>query len=188
MKHPPSFAHAAVICCMGFALFACSHQGPSASPPTSVDNAGPRMTPEQGQTLLEENAKTKQEIWKGKTFENFKSQTYKEPFEGGKYIVNGDTPILNEKHLKEFFDQIQGRAMPKKLTINQVNGVDTAWNNVEKRQLTYCISTTFGQNYDAMVADMKAAADAWEAVAAVDYIHVAGGRCILHSVQCQCVV
>ncbi len=69
--------------------------------------------------------------------------------------------------------------MPVELTINQVNGVDTAWNNVEKRQLTYCVSTTFWQNYNAMVADMKVAAEAWEAVATVDYIHVAGkdGAC-----------
>jgi len=105
--------------------------------------------------LLSENAKDQRESWKDKTFEDFKAQTFKEPFEGGKYIVNGDTPILDEKHLKEFFDRIQGRAVPVMLTINQVNGVDTAWNTVEKRQLTYCVSTTFGQNYDAMVADIS---------------------------------
>lgn len=67
-------------------------------------DSGPRMTPEQGQALLEENAKVQRESWKNKTFEEFKAQTYKEPFEGGKYIVNGDTPIMDEKHLKEFFD------------------------------------------------------------------------------------
>jgi len=172
MKRPRfSFTNVAVICCMGFGLAACSHHPHSTSTPPSVVDSGPRNTPEQGQTLLEDNAKAQREIWKEKTFEDFKAQTFKEPFEGGKYIVNGDTPILNEKHLKEFFDRIQGRAG---LTINQVNGQDTAWNSVEKRQLTYCVSTTFGQNYDAMVVDIKAAADAWEAVAAVDYIHVAG--------------
>jgi hypothetical protein len=29
------------------------------------------------------------------TFEEFKDSVFKEPFEGGKYIVNGDTPISN---------------------------------------------------------------------------------------------
>src|SRR5688572_24533458 len=29
------------------------------------------------------------------TFEDFEATVYKEPFEGGKYIVNGDTPIAN---------------------------------------------------------------------------------------------
>lgn len=162
-----SFARAAVVCCLSLGLVACS----SLKPPSTPTDSGPRNTPEQGKTLLEDNAKAQREIWKEKTFEDFKAQTFKEPFEGGKYIVNGDTPILDEKHLKEFFDRIQGRAG---LTINQVNGQDTAWNSVEKRQLTYCVSTTFGQNYDTMVADIKAAADAWEAVSAVDYIHVAG--------------
>lgn len=166
-----SFTGAAVIWSLTIGFAGCSHQNPPTPSPNPIGDSGPRNTPEQGQTLLEDNAKTQREIWKEKTFEDFKAQTFREPFEGGKYIVNGDTPILDEKHLKEFFDRIQGRAG---LTINQVNGQDTAWNSVEKRQLTYCVSTTFGQNYDAMVADIKAAADAWEAVSAVDYIHVAG--------------
>jgi serine protease len=88
--------------------------------------------------------------------------------------VNGDTPIMDEKHLKEFFDRIQGRAMPNMLTINQVNGQDTAWNSVEKQLLTYCVNTAFGQNCETMKDDIRAAADAWEAVAAVKYIYVAG--------------
>jgi hypothetical protein len=170
-RHCFSFTCAAVICCLSLGLGACSHQPHSTPTPNPIVDSGHRVSPEQGQILLEDNAKAQREAWKEKTFEEFKAQTFKEPFEGGKYIVNGDTPILDEKRLKEFFDRIQGRAG---LTINQVNGQDTSWNSVEKRQLTYCVSTTFGQNYDTMVADIKAAADAWEAVSAVDYIHVAG--------------
>lgn len=172
MKRPRlSFTRAVVVGCLSFVFAACTHQSPSTPPSNTVVDSGPRMTPEQGQTLLEENAKAERESWKNKTFEEFKAQTYKEPFEDGKFIVNGDTPIMDEKHLKEFFDRIQGRAG---LSINTVNGQDTAWNSVEKRQLTYCVSTAFGQNYDAMVSDIKAAAKTWESVAAVDYIHVAG--------------
>ena len=164
-----SFMYATVICCVSFGLAGCTH---FSTPVSNPDNDSiSRQSPEQGEEMLSDNAKAKRNAWKEKTFEEFKAQTFKEPFEGGKYIVNGDTPILDEKHLEEFFARIQGRAG---LIINQVNGLDTAWNSVEKRQLTYCVSTDFGQNYNAMVSDIKAAADAWEAVAAVDYIHVAG--------------
>lgn len=38
-----------------------------------------------------------------KSFELFKKTVYKEPFENGVYIVNGDTPIENERDLKRFY-------------------------------------------------------------------------------------
>lgn len=81
-------------------LAACSHH--HSTPPPGVDT-GPKNSPEQGKQILSDNAKQKRDEWKTKTFEEFKAQTYKEPFEGGKYIVNGDTPILNEKLLQDFF-------------------------------------------------------------------------------------
>ena len=94
-----SLSRALILAGMVISLGACSHH-PSTSPP-SVD-AGPKNSPEQGKQILSDNAKQKRDEWKTKTFEEFKAQTYKEPFEGGKYVVNGDTPILNEKLLQEF--------------------------------------------------------------------------------------
>ncbi len=158
-------------------LAACSHH--HSTPRPGVDT-GPKNSPDQGKQILSDNAKQKRDEWKTKTFEEFKAQTYKEPFEGGKYIVNGDTPILNEKLLQEFFEtRIKESISPveggrKKLTVHQVNGQDAVWNSIEKRQLTYCVSKTFGTNYNQMVSDMQAAGGAWEAVATVDFIHVAG--------------
>ncbi len=149
------------------------------TPPRPVD-IGPKNSPDQGKQILSDNAKQKRDEWKTKTFEEFKAQTYKEPFEGGKYIVNGDTPILNEKLLQEFFETqikepINSDGRPRvKLTVHQVNGQDAVWNSIEKRQLTYCVSKTFGTNYNQMVSDMQSAGGAWEAVAAIDFIHVAG--------------
>jgi hypothetical protein len=92
--------------------------------------------------ILSDNAKTKRDAWKDKTFEEFKSQVYQEPFEGGKYIVNGDTAIVDEKHLQEFFEtRIKEEFQPAtggpvKLTVHQVNGQDAVWNSTEKRLLT----------------------------------------------------
>lgn len=84
---------------MVIGLAACSQL--HTTPLPAVDS-GLKNTPDQGKQILSDNAKQKRDEWKTKTFEEFKAQTYKEPFEGGKYIVNGDTPILNEKLLQEF--------------------------------------------------------------------------------------
>ena len=54
------------------------------------------------------NASAQREIWRERGFEAFENSVYKEPFAGGKYIVNGDTTIADHKHLQEFFqDNIQ---------------------------------------------------------------------------------
>ena len=39
------------------------------------------------------------------TFEEFKATVTKEHAENGKYIVDGDTPISNDKELEEFFKE-----------------------------------------------------------------------------------
>jgi hypothetical protein len=106
------------------------------------------------------------------TFDEFKATVYKEPFEDGKYIVNGDTPIANEKQLLEFYEQNVKPPQRTELIINQVNGLDTKWNQQQKTQLTYCVSSTFGSRHDAVVQEMKNATGAWEQVAAVKYSHV----------------
>ena len=38
----------------------------------------------------------------GVSWEEFRDTTYRENFEGGHFIVNGDTPIVDEKSLREF--------------------------------------------------------------------------------------
>jgi hypothetical protein len=173
----------AVAIIISLSLEACAEiAGAPAPPPTVV--TGDRVSPTVGKEVLKENAKQKREQWKNKSFEEFEAKVYREPFEGGKYIVNGDTPILGKKQLKEFFEtQIKTEPPTReslrmqdtriaKLVVNQENGVDTVWNSLEKLRLTYCVSKTFGSRYDQVVADMKASGNAWEAVADVDFIHV----------------
>ena len=46
----------------------------------------------------------KRDYWKDKTFEEFERSVYREPWQGGKYIVDGDTPIADKKQLQEFFE------------------------------------------------------------------------------------
>lgn len=118
------------------------------------------------------------------TFEEFRDQTlYVE--ETGKYYVNGDTPIRNEKLLREFWAQHVAQpsapadpVLPE-LAVMNIGGIDQIWSNSMKRALTYCVSTAFGGRHALVVADMQAAAAAWEAVADLDFHYIQGedGNC-----------
>src|SRR5262249_30558486 len=173
-------------------LTSCTQAPPPPSPPTPVTPpppptppppvtpaGGAPISPEQGEQILSANAQQKRDYWKDKTFDQFKATVYREPFAGGKYIVNGDTPILNDKHLEEFFntrikaDMRHPLALsPVELTVNQVNGQDTVWNSVQKRQLTYCVSPSFGAQQAKVIQAIRDATGAWEAVADVKYAYV----------------
>ena len=134
------------------------------------------QTPDEANTFMAAAAKQGRASVKDMTFEEFEASVYREPFEGGKYIVNGDTTILNKKQLQEFFER-KVRTEPEsmealELIVNNVGGLDSIWNSLQKKNLTYCISTDFGTRYDAVAADIQAATGAWEAVADIDFIHV----------------
>ena len=64
------------------------------------------------------------------SFEEFQSLTYKEPWEGGHYIVNGDTPIIDEKALYEFWQSVYEPGSG--LIVNTAGGVDTKWTDTQK--------------------------------------------------------
>ena len=134
------------------------------------------QTPDEAKIFLASAAKQGRANVKGMTFEEFEASVYREPFEGGKYIVNGDTTILNKKKLQEFFER-KVRTEPEpmeglELIVNNVGGLDSIWNSAQKKNLTYCISTDFGTRYDEVAADITAATGAWEAVADIDFIHL----------------
>jgi serine protease len=143
-------------------------------PPEPEGGGGPAPTLEEAETFLEEAASRDRAARADLSFEEFEEQTYREPFEGGKFIVNGDTPVLNEKHLEEFFDtkvQQEPERIRTELIVHQVGGLDAVWNHEMKRALTYCVSTAFGERQATVVEEMEAATGAWEAVADVDFTH-----------------
>jgi hypothetical protein len=145
----------------------------------------------QAQQQLRQGAKALRDRWAGKTFEEFEAAMYREPG-NGKYIIDGDVPIPDRKHLREYFDALQREiagAAGGKLVVGMIggngsdgtelavvqklrNGSPDIWNAARKKQLTYCVSTAFGPRHATVVADMAAAARAWEEAADVDFIHV----------------
>ncbi|WP_437684060.1 M57 family metalloprotease [Sorangium sp. So ce131] len=58
------------------------------------------------------------------------------------------------------------------LIVNTSGGRDVIWTAAQRRDLSYCVSTRFGDLYETVVAAMDAATQAWEEVTDVDFIHV----------------
>ena len=65
------------------------------------------------------------------TFDEFEETVYREPFEGGKYIVDGDTTIASRKLLREFYEKRVNRRSwaPWRW---RVAGMDVKWNQQQK--------------------------------------------------------
>jgi hypothetical protein len=175
---------AKVSCRIGAVLLAAAvsacRPGP-ATPPSPSAPASPKPTLEQVRQALAEATERDRLKYANMTFDEFKASpaVYKEQFPGGKFIVNGDTPIANEKQLREFFEQRvtvppPPPPAPNALIVARINGLDAVWNQETKGKLTYCVSKPeFGANYDAVVREMEGATGAWERVAGVDFSHEA---------------
>ncbi|MCB2089372.1 MAG: matrixin family metalloprotease [Sphingomonadaceae bacterium] len=109
-------------------------------------------------------------------FEAFMASAYKEDFEGGGYIVNGDVFLPDEAALRAFYENEfvpMTTASPKFTLDVDLNGADNIWDEQQKRAITYCISTSFGRDYARVRDAMEAATAAWEEVADLDFQHVA---------------
>ncbi|HET6611166.1 MAG TPA: pre-peptidase C-terminal domain-containing protein [Kofleriaceae bacterium] len=104
------------------------------------------------------------------SFEEFLASTYQVPGHDGLYIVDGDTPVVGEKLLREFYNRLYGTG---DLIVNTVGGLDDKWNSAQKLQLTYCISDSFGGNKNAVINAMAAATEGgWEEAANVNFTYV----------------
>jgi serine protease len=114
----------------------------------------------------DENLSSTQE---GPTFEEFRTQTYREPWEGGHYIVDGDRAIADDKSLYEFWESMQQGG----LIINKNGANDDKWNDTQKLNLTYCISNAFGSNKQKVIDALAAATEqGWEIRANVNFTYV----------------
>jgi hypothetical protein len=118
------------------------------------------------------DAKAERAKWKGKSFEEFEKTVYREPFEGGKYIVSGDIAIPTREALQAFFRDYIQHDPTTTLIVHTVNGQDAVWSAADKQKISYCIDKGFGARHAAVVRDMEAASGAWEAVALVDFLYV----------------
>jgi serine protease len=104
----------------------------------------------------------------GMTWEQFLSVVHQEP-DTGIFIADGDTTFSNEKKLREFYEQ---NIKNGQLIVHTSGGTDAKWSDTQKKNITYCVSTTFGSNYNAAVTAMANATTAWEQAGNVDFVYV----------------
>ncbi|HZI14477.1 MAG TPA: FG-GAP-like repeat-containing protein [Myxococcus sp.] len=116
----------------------------------------------------------------GRTSETFEGflRTVTRDRETGAWLVEGDLAFPTVERVREYWEQRPGRAGG--LVVHQSGGVDVAWAGTDRTRLTYCVSQGgFGSAYGTVVQAMAQAANAWEAVAPVDFHHMAAqdGNC-----------
>lgn len=102
------------------------------------------------------------------TYEDFVQQyVYKEPWEGGVFIYDGDTPVANEKQLFELYQKL---VSPPSLIVNTIGGSDDKWSASQAVNLTYCISNSFTTSQkNAVISAMQTALEGgWETFANVN--------------------
>lgn len=101
-------------------------------------------------------------------WQKFRLAAYREPFENGQFIVDGDIPILDEKALRTYYFKNVAR-VGQPLTVLNVLGTDITWPEIEKFELSYCISDSFGVRKDTVISGMAAAANSWSDRVAVRF-------------------
>ncbi len=115
------------------------------------------------------------------SFEEFAAETFRDI--DGMYVVNGDEVIGDEASLRVFFDSMiagTGVGTPDGLIVNTVRGATDRWSAGQVANMTYCVSTRFGSNYNALVAAMSRGAGLWESASRrVNFVHVTSqdGNC-----------
>ncbi|WP_394828402.1 M57 family metalloprotease [Pendulispora albinea] len=114
------------------------------------------------------------------TYEEFRAQTYREP-DTGVFIVNGDTPVETEEQLRDVYaDYVRSFEKAKDpevgttrqpLAVNRIGEKDDRWSYVRQRNITYCVSTAFGDKYNAVVGALREATSTWRQSISIYFQH-----------------
>ncbi|WP_426241638.1 hypothetical protein [Nocardioides sp. LHG3406-4] len=122
---------------------------------------------------------------KAPSFKKFERSTYQDT--DGQYLVNGDEPISSTHSLRTFYRQVfdkpgkTNRHKVRGLVVNTVAGADDRWSAGQAQNLTYCVSTAFDADHDAIVAAMAEGAGLWESASSgvnFTYVPSADSNCV----------
>ena len=104
------------------------------------------------------------------SWEDFLAQSPREPWTGGRFIVDGDL-AFDETGLQRYYD-----AWFAAVGISHENlapmGATALWPFPDSFSLSYCISTSFGDNFAAIEAAMQVATASWSDRAGVWYAYL----------------
>ena len=103
------------------------------------------------------------------SWENFRARCPREPWAGGRYIVDGDL-ALDEAGLQSYYDAwfAAESVSPENLA---PMGATNWWRFPDSTSLSYCISTDFGDNLAVVEAAMGVATASWSDRAGVRYAY-----------------
>jgi MYXO-CTERM domain-containing protein len=104
----------------------------------------------------------------GISFEEFRAGATREPGTGA-YIVDWDIALHGEDALRAYWGRLQRGA----LSIYAINGQDIKWDSATKKNLTFCVGSSFGANKQLIITALQGATlNGWEKLADVKFVHV----------------
>jgi len=103
-------------------------------------------------------------------WEDFRARCPREPWAGGRYIVDGDL-VMDEAGLQSYYDAwfAAAEAAPADLL---PMGATSTWPSSDAMSLSYCISTDFGGNLATVEAAMQVATASWSDRVGVGYTYL----------------
>jgi serralysin len=131
--------------------------GRAAAAVVVIGSAGCAESPELGSTA-------------GVSFEQFRAAAQAHRESDGGYVVEWDLVLHGDDELYAYWERLQSGA----LTVYSVSGQDIIWNPTQRKNLTYCIGSTFTATQKiAVINALIAASDnGWSAMADVKFVHV----------------
>ncbi|MGE0869695.1 MAG: M57 family metalloprotease [Kofleriaceae bacterium] len=104
----------------------------------------------------------------GMSYEELKASVYHDP-DTDMYVADWDMVFWGEDELRAFWEQFPSNA----LAIYTQAGQDVRWNEASKRNLTYCVGSSFGSRKQDAIDAMELASDGgWEKFADVNFVYV----------------
>jgi hypothetical protein len=112
------------------------------------------------------------------TWEEFEISARRQVGERTIYVVEWDQAVSSREELRAYYDRNWGpdgtprlagtheggdTTTTEPLIVNQVGGVDDVWTEQQTRNMTYCVSTSFGASFNRAVTEMQDATSAWMA-------------------------
>ena len=111
------------------------------------------------------------------SWEAFRAAAAREPFPPYRFIVDGDIVLPDEQELRQHYQAWLAQEYSSvadhgsELTVRRVLGADVLWSTTDRRNLTYCISNSFGTDKAALVTAMDLATRSWSDLIGVKFIY-----------------
>ena len=123
------------------------------------------------------------------SFDEFEATTPRE-LGTGAYLVERDIPVWTRDDLRPYYEGLKGQGAAPAASVENAGGIETInaplaldtiaaaggadnkWSAAQQTNITFCVSTTFGANYNRVVAAMQSARFAWHTAANVEFTNI----------------